>query len=155
MAARRPWADVSNETDSLLCLWVEPWAPDHWMLLTGRNGRNCFHSASVRSPRPMPGQRAVLPKVTRSTGQALAVAPALADGFAARVLAHPGMPGADREYWNGVLQACGRSSAGLRRDGVGSCDLHLRHGPSPIALDTTVAGTCGKAGRSQTVGCIY
>jgi len=26
-----PWADVSNETDSLLCLWVELWAPDHWM----------------------------------------------------------------------------------------------------------------------------
>jgi hypothetical protein len=22
---------VSNETDSLLCLRVEPWAPDHWM----------------------------------------------------------------------------------------------------------------------------
>jgi hypothetical protein len=20
-----------HETDSLLCLWVEPWAPDHWM----------------------------------------------------------------------------------------------------------------------------
>jgi len=26
-----PWTDVSNETDSLLCLWVEPWGTDHWM----------------------------------------------------------------------------------------------------------------------------
>ena len=22
---------MSNETDSLLCLWVEPWGTDHWM----------------------------------------------------------------------------------------------------------------------------
>lgn len=22
---------VSNETDALLCLWVEPWGTDHWM----------------------------------------------------------------------------------------------------------------------------
>ncbi|SPF07421.1 hypothetical protein SMA5143A_8278 [Streptomyces sp. MA5143a] len=22
---------VSNETDSMLCLWVEPWGTDHWM----------------------------------------------------------------------------------------------------------------------------
>jgi hypothetical protein len=27
----RLWADVSNETGSLLCLRVEPWALDHWM----------------------------------------------------------------------------------------------------------------------------
>ncbi|WP_369274641.1 hypothetical protein AB5J55_36070 [Streptomyces sp. R11] len=22
---------VSNETDRMLCLWVEPWGTDHWM----------------------------------------------------------------------------------------------------------------------------
>ena len=22
---------MSNETDSLLCLWVEPWGTDHWL----------------------------------------------------------------------------------------------------------------------------
>ncbi|MCI3225409.1 hypothetical protein [Streptomyces sp. NP-1717] len=22
---------VSNETDTMLCLWVEPWGTDHWM----------------------------------------------------------------------------------------------------------------------------
>ncbi|MET7872635.1 hypothetical protein [Streptomyces cyaneofuscatus] len=22
---------VSNETNSMLCLWVEPWGTDHWM----------------------------------------------------------------------------------------------------------------------------
>ncbi|MDX2389324.1 MULTISPECIES: hypothetical protein [unclassified Streptomyces] len=22
---------VSNETESMLCLWVEPWGTDHWM----------------------------------------------------------------------------------------------------------------------------
>ncbi|MET9482000.1 hypothetical protein [Streptomyces sp. NPDC006638] len=22
---------VSNETESVLCLWVEPWGTDHWM----------------------------------------------------------------------------------------------------------------------------
>ncbi|MER7831727.1 hypothetical protein [Streptomyces sp. NPDC095602] len=22
---------VSNETDGMLCLWVEPWGTDHWM----------------------------------------------------------------------------------------------------------------------------
>lgn len=24
---------VSNETSSMLCLWVEPWGTDHWMRL--------------------------------------------------------------------------------------------------------------------------
>ena len=23
--------DVSNQTDSLLCLWIEPWGTDHWL----------------------------------------------------------------------------------------------------------------------------
>ncbi|MFG2174403.1 hypothetical protein ACGFMO_24080 [Streptomyces niveus] len=26
-----PKTSVSNETESLLCLWVEPWGTDHWM----------------------------------------------------------------------------------------------------------------------------
>jgi hypothetical protein len=44
----------------------------------------------VRSPR-------VTRQQSRRAADRLAVAPALAEGFAARVLAHPGMPGADRE----------------------------------------------------------
>lgn len=40
---------MSNETDSLLCLWVEPWGTDHWM-----RPREAFTVATQAEPEDAP-----------------------------------------------------------------------------------------------------